>query len=160
MFDQCFFFQHLLQNYIRWTIWWVSNKNIEIVFWNIFVALLFHTPWHRPLLAQPGPRIEAIHCAFLSSLICTSILIAILYLWVLASVFLLYLLLYLCCACFCICALQLGNAENSDWEKVSWQLKHQPQLLGDDDDDDDDVVAQSKHAPYASSSGPYAFFII
>ena len=81
-----------------------------------------------------------------------------LYLWVLASVFLLYLLLYLCCACFCICALQLGNAENSDWEKVSWQLKHQPQLLGDDDDDDDDVVAQSKHAPYASSSGPYAFF--
>ena len=93
-----------------------------------------------------------------------------LYLWVLASVFLLYLLLYLCCACFCICALQLGNAENSDWEKVSWQLKHQPQLLGDDDDDDDDdgdvddddddVVAQSKHAPYASSSGPYAFFII
>ena len=49
---------------------------MKIVFWNIFVALLLHMPWHLPLLAQPGPRREAIHCAFLSSLICASILIA------------------------------------------------------------------------------------
>ena len=41
------------------------NNNIEIVFWNIFVSLPLHTPWHRPLLAQPGPRREAIHCASL-----------------------------------------------------------------------------------------------
>merc|ERR1711952_239733 len=33
-------------------------------------------PWHRPLLAQPGPWREAIHCALLSSFICASILIA------------------------------------------------------------------------------------
>ena len=52
------------------------NNNIEIVFWNIFVSLPLHTPWHRPLLAQPGPRREAIHCAFLSSFICASNLIA------------------------------------------------------------------------------------
>ena len=31
-------------------------------------------PWHRPLLAQPGPWREAIHCALLSSFICASIL--------------------------------------------------------------------------------------
>ena len=49
---------------------------MKIVFWNIFVALLLHMPWHLPLLAQPGPRREAIHCAFLSSFICASILIA------------------------------------------------------------------------------------
>ena len=52
------------------------NKYIKIVLWNIFLALLLHTPWHLPLLAQAGPRREAIHCAFLSSFICASILIA------------------------------------------------------------------------------------
>ena len=31
------------------------NKYTEIVFWNILIAFLLHTPWHRPLLAQPGP---------------------------------------------------------------------------------------------------------
>ena len=46
------------------------------VFWIIFVAFLLHTPRHLPLLAPPGPRREAIHCAFLSSFICASILIA------------------------------------------------------------------------------------
>ena len=51
------------------------NKYTGIVFWNKLIALLLHTPWHRPL-AQPGPQREAIHCTFLSSLICTSILIA------------------------------------------------------------------------------------
>ena len=25
------------------------NKYIEIVFWNIFVSPLLHTPWHRPV---------------------------------------------------------------------------------------------------------------
>ena len=50
------------------------NKYIKVVFWYIFFAL--HTPWHLPLLAQPGPRREAIHYAFLSFFICASILIA------------------------------------------------------------------------------------
>ena len=48
--------------------------DIEIVFWNIL--FFHHNPWHLPLLAQPGPLREAIHCAFLSSFICASILIA------------------------------------------------------------------------------------
>ena len=48
----------------------------KLFFWNIFFALLLHIPWHLPLLAQPGPRREAIHWAFLSSFICASILIA------------------------------------------------------------------------------------
>ena len=38
--------------------------------------MLLHRPWHRTLLAQPGPWREAIHCALLSSLICPSNLIA------------------------------------------------------------------------------------
>ena len=53
-------------------------------FWNkyrncafeIFCGVLVYIPWHRPLLAQPGPWREAIHCALLSSFICASILIA------------------------------------------------------------------------------------
>ena len=46
------------------------------MFRKIFDVVLFYSPWHRPLLAQPGPWREAIHCAFLSSFICASILIA------------------------------------------------------------------------------------
>ena len=42
----------------------------------ILQLILLHRPWHRPLLAQPGPWREAIHCALLSSLICPSNLIA------------------------------------------------------------------------------------
>ena len=58
------------------TIWWVWKQIYRNCVLEYIFALLLHTPWHRPLLAQPGPRREAIHCAFLSSLICTSILIA------------------------------------------------------------------------------------
>ena len=46
------------------------------MFLKIFCGVLVYTPWHRPLLAQPGPWREAIHCALLSSFICASILIA------------------------------------------------------------------------------------
>ena len=45
------------------------------MFWKIFDVVLLYSPWHWPLLAQPGPWREAIHCAFLSSFICSSILL-------------------------------------------------------------------------------------
>ena len=57
-------------------IWIFRRIQIKCVFWKIFDVVLYYSPWHRPLLAQPGPWREAIHCAFLSSFICSSILIA------------------------------------------------------------------------------------
>ena len=63
--DLFFFFQHLLPNYIQWTNWWVFKQIHRNCVLEYIFALLLHTPWHRPLLAQPGPRREAIHCASL-----------------------------------------------------------------------------------------------
>ena len=72
-----FFFQHLLRNDICRIIAWIFRQiQIMCVFRKIFDVVLFYNPWHRPLLAQPGPWREAIHCALLSSFICPSILIA------------------------------------------------------------------------------------
>ena len=71
-----FFFQHLLRNDTHRNIKLIFRQiQIECVFWKIFDVVLLYSPWHRPLLAQPGPWREAIHCAFLSSFICSSILL-------------------------------------------------------------------------------------
>ena len=45
------------------------NKYVKIVLQKKFDAVPVQTPWPWPLLAQPGPRREAIHCAFISLVI-------------------------------------------------------------------------------------------
>ena len=60
-----FFFQHLLRNDICRNIAWIFRQiQITCVFRKIFDVVLFYSPWHRPLLAQPGPWREAINNIF------------------------------------------------------------------------------------------------